>query len=324
MKSCWTCFQTFFSNWGLAALGGHHTQLAFSKSRALLGVVNGIERSRVNELVNPDPDRPLTPAWRVLWPCKSSNVLISFAQQSTNQFFQQSILSTPQNQSGATNLFFQHPKTNQVQPIYSFNTPKPIRFNNAVWRLRNPYCFLFWRTWRRCQSNRCWSSMPCRTGLGWKKHDKHSKCFPKGCFSKGWFRNKIHSSSGFHVKTLSGFPNGALHVGSFKNNFFWILRLPRMMWPSLGCTMLTSTRTWWPARRACRGRSWVNGGMCLLKLAHPHGHNHLSKKNLLPWKSWLCRMTSSRILIPQRCFWWCFFLGLTNSSYKHVKNNLFA
>ena len=54
-------------NWGLAALGGHHHELAFQKSKALLGVVQGVERARVCDLNNPDPERPLTPAWRVSW-----------------------------------------------------------------------------------------------------------------------------------------------------------------------------------------------------------------------------------------------------------------
>ena len=50
---------------GLGALGGHHAQHAFSKSKALLGVVADVPRARVCDLANPDPDRPLAPPFRV-------------------------------------------------------------------------------------------------------------------------------------------------------------------------------------------------------------------------------------------------------------------
>ena len=41
-----------------------HGGAPWSKSRALLGSIANIERGRVNELVNPEPDRPLSPHWR--------------------------------------------------------------------------------------------------------------------------------------------------------------------------------------------------------------------------------------------------------------------
>ena len=51
-------------NSGLGALGGHHQPHAFSRSKALMGVLLDIPRARVNELFNPDPDRPLAPPFR--------------------------------------------------------------------------------------------------------------------------------------------------------------------------------------------------------------------------------------------------------------------
>lgn len=51
----------------MAALGGHHATLAFTKSKALMGVISQVPRARVVELQNPDAERPLTPAWRVPW-----------------------------------------------------------------------------------------------------------------------------------------------------------------------------------------------------------------------------------------------------------------
>lgn len=36
------------------------------KSKSLLGTISGVERSRVSELQNPDPDKQLAPHWRVL------------------------------------------------------------------------------------------------------------------------------------------------------------------------------------------------------------------------------------------------------------------
>ncbi|CAL1130517.1 unnamed protein product [Cladocopium goreaui] len=52
---------------GLAAMvsqGASNTNV-WAKSRALLGSISGVERARVNELVNPEPEKPLAPHWRV-------------------------------------------------------------------------------------------------------------------------------------------------------------------------------------------------------------------------------------------------------------------
>ena len=50
--------------------------MAFAKSKALLGSINGIERSRVQDLCNPEPDKALAPHWRVLG---HTNIDIAFA-----------------------------------------------------------------------------------------------------------------------------------------------------------------------------------------------------------------------------------------------------
>ena len=42
-----------------------HGGAPWSKSRALLGSISNVDRARVNELVNPEPERPLAPHWRV-------------------------------------------------------------------------------------------------------------------------------------------------------------------------------------------------------------------------------------------------------------------
>ena len=43
---------------------GSHKSIEFSRSKAVLGSINSIERSRVSELQNPEEDRPLAPHWR--------------------------------------------------------------------------------------------------------------------------------------------------------------------------------------------------------------------------------------------------------------------
>ncbi|CAK9064636.1 unnamed protein product, partial [Durusdinium trenchii] len=48
---------------GVAAMCG--TSPAWQRSRALLGSINNIPRSRVQDLQNPDTDHPLAPHWRV-------------------------------------------------------------------------------------------------------------------------------------------------------------------------------------------------------------------------------------------------------------------
>lgn len=50
---------------GLAGVSSGQTNVAFSHSKSLLGTISGVERSRVQELQNPDPDKALAPHWRV-------------------------------------------------------------------------------------------------------------------------------------------------------------------------------------------------------------------------------------------------------------------
>ncbi|CAL1141604.1 unnamed protein product [Cladocopium goreaui] len=47
----------------LAGVSGH-TTVAFSKSKALMGTIANVPRARVQDLSNPDPDRPLSPHFR--------------------------------------------------------------------------------------------------------------------------------------------------------------------------------------------------------------------------------------------------------------------
>ncbi|CAL1168291.1 unnamed protein product [Cladocopium goreaui] len=53
------------SHQGLAGVSSGQTNVAFSHSKSLLGTISGVERSRVQELQNPDPDKALAPHWRV-------------------------------------------------------------------------------------------------------------------------------------------------------------------------------------------------------------------------------------------------------------------
>ncbi|CAK9077473.1 unnamed protein product [Durusdinium trenchii] len=48
----------------LAITSGSHKHIEWNKSRIMLGAITGIERARVNELANPEEDRPLAPHWR--------------------------------------------------------------------------------------------------------------------------------------------------------------------------------------------------------------------------------------------------------------------
>ena len=50
----------------MVSQGASNTNV-WAKSRALLGSISGVEleRARVNELVNPEPEKPLAPHWRV-------------------------------------------------------------------------------------------------------------------------------------------------------------------------------------------------------------------------------------------------------------------
>ena len=48
---------------GLALTSGLRKE--FARSRAFLGSITSIQRSRVGELQNPEEDKPLAPHWRV-------------------------------------------------------------------------------------------------------------------------------------------------------------------------------------------------------------------------------------------------------------------
>lgn len=50
---------------GVAGVNSAHSVVAFAKSKALLGSIGGINRARVQDLQNPDPDKALPPHWRV-------------------------------------------------------------------------------------------------------------------------------------------------------------------------------------------------------------------------------------------------------------------
>jgi len=54
-----------FTNQGMAGVSSAHQHIAFAKSKALLGTISGIDRARVSDLVNPNPDQALAPHWRV-------------------------------------------------------------------------------------------------------------------------------------------------------------------------------------------------------------------------------------------------------------------
>ena len=56
-------FHCWFFLSGVAGVAGHHTNNPWTKSKAFLGTISDIPRARVGELVNPEPERPLSPHW---------------------------------------------------------------------------------------------------------------------------------------------------------------------------------------------------------------------------------------------------------------------
>lgn len=71
---------------GMALLSGGHRE--FSKSKALLGSINAVQRSRVQDLQNPDEDKPLAPHWRVSTSIIATFYLCSkFVSRIVSEFF---------------------------------------------------------------------------------------------------------------------------------------------------------------------------------------------------------------------------------------------
>ena len=66
----------------MVSQGASNTNV-WAKSRALLGSISGVERARVNELVNPEPEKPLAPHWRVPWTLKQYTCSSSSHEQLT-------------------------------------------------------------------------------------------------------------------------------------------------------------------------------------------------------------------------------------------------
>jgi len=56
---------------GLGAIAGTHeknSSVPFLKSKGFLGSISGVDRARVMDLVNPEPDRPLAAHFRAACP----------------------------------------------------------------------------------------------------------------------------------------------------------------------------------------------------------------------------------------------------------------
>ena len=54
----------------MVSQGGASATSVWGRSKALLGSISGVERARVSELQNPEPEKPLAPHWRV--PCTNT------------------------------------------------------------------------------------------------------------------------------------------------------------------------------------------------------------------------------------------------------------
>lgn len=67
VETCWihVC-------WGLCVTSG--SERVFARSKAFLGCIGEVQRSRVSELQNPDEERPLAPHWRA--PCFKFHVCV--------------------------------------------------------------------------------------------------------------------------------------------------------------------------------------------------------------------------------------------------------
>lgn len=70
------CFFTFLTSGtlpnqlaGVAAIAGSTEKAIWARSKTLLGSLTGVERARVSELNNPEPERPIAPHHRA--PCPS-------------------------------------------------------------------------------------------------------------------------------------------------------------------------------------------------------------------------------------------------------------
>ena len=70
---------------GLGAIAGTHeknSSVPFLKSKGFLGSISGVDRARVMELVNPEPDRPLAAHFRAA--CLRSALFLVIVDLSKN------------------------------------------------------------------------------------------------------------------------------------------------------------------------------------------------------------------------------------------------
>ena len=51
-----------------------NTLSPWMKSKALLGTLSNIQRTRVSDLQNPEPEKPLAPHWRARASCRKNGV----------------------------------------------------------------------------------------------------------------------------------------------------------------------------------------------------------------------------------------------------------
>ena len=234
-------------NVGLAAMvsqGASNTNV-WAKSRALLGSISGVERARVNELVNPEPEKPLAPHWRVPWTLKQYTCSSSSHEQLTI-VLGFNILCNPQNRYCFS--FGKNPAKVQQRGVAATKSVLLQLLDGMTSGLNFPVLVV--------------DLLPSRLGPNFQCDVLKKMLNPQ---KKHWVTTcqpciKTHYQKLFYHCSMSpGSVNGVLPVGKSRKTTSWA---PTLIWicDSLPCTT-TMTRFIWPPRRnAWWAGQWANGG----------------------------------------------------------------
>ena len=239
------------------------------RSKALLGTISNVERSRVADLQNPDPDRQLAPHWRVL------GKILMFS---------------------STYLFYD--KCFKITSSHGGTNSQSVRFNRGASMPPKRCCFSWLKGWMRATTTNSWWWIFIHRG----SLSKHVQTI----VSKGYFMifqpsvntnyrlfQPIKCWRGFvvlwkQVQQPWGSLNGRRHHGSCsETTCLGRMVLQSGMSTSCPSTMTPMPKCWTPPALWLQEGPWTNGGTRLMGQVQLRERLNRFWWSYQPWNAWL-------------------------------------
>ena len=249
----------------MVSQGASNTNV-WAKSRALLGSISGIERSRVNELVNPEPEKPLAPHWRVPWPLK---YIYTCSFSSHEKFFWNTSKAIPKKICFS---FGRDPTKVQQRGVAATKSVLTQLLEGMTSGLNCPVLVV--------------DLLPSRLGVDFQWVLKQMLPPPKKQWSNTISCQPCITSYQkllYRCSLSEGSVNGVLPVGKSRKTTSWA---PTLIWicDSLRSTTLMTRPIWPPQRNAWWEGPWNSGGTNLRKQGPSLVRTPGSRKTYRPLK----------------------------------------